>query len=320
MLKQIRPAILMIVVMTIITGLLYPLGMTGIAQVLFPYQANGSLIEQDGKIIGSELIGQNFTSDRYFHGRPSATTETDPKDPTKTIAGALCRRQFGRLQFGSDLEGAGRPGQGRHRQLAGGKSLRPGSGRSRHHLGERARPRHYPGRRPVPGAAGRQGAGLRRTSSRLVEAHIESGFLGVIGEPHVNVLKLNLALDELETQEKRTRELSAARPIGVKCAEWHGETRQQRDRRPSPDALLRKPRHGARGPPENLSRRRARRRQDLRNADSPRRRSGAKASMSSSASSKPMAARRPRRCLQGLEIIPRRTIAYKGHIARRDGP
>src|SRR5262250_1026310 len=85
MLREIRPAIVLVVALTLITGLAYPLAMTGIAGVLFPYQAQGSLVEKDGKVVGSALIGQVFADDKYFHGRPSATNTPDPNDSTKTV-------------------------------------------------------------------------------------------------------------------------------------------------------------------------------------------------------------------------------------------
>src|SRR6476660_1948909 len=86
MLKEIRPALVVLVALVLITGFAYPLAMTGIAGAIFPTQAQGSLIERDGKVIGSSLVGQEFKDDKYFHGRPSATSAPDPADPTKTIS------------------------------------------------------------------------------------------------------------------------------------------------------------------------------------------------------------------------------------------
>ena len=198
MLREIRPAILMIAVMTIITGLVYPLGMTGIAQLVFPHQANGSLIEKDGTVIGSELIGQNFASDKYFHGRPSATTEPDPKDPTKTIAVPYAADN----SAASNLAPTAQPLVDRVKGDAEALAKQNPSVPVPVDLVTTSASGLDPDITPagalfqVPRVAKARGLAADRVRV-LVEANIEGRFLGIIGEPHVNVLKLNLALDAL---------------------------------------------------------------------------------------------------------------------------
>jgi potassium-transporting ATPase KdpC subunit len=198
MLQHIRPAIVMIVGMTVITGLAYPLGMTGISQVLFHHQANGSLIERDGKVIGSSLIGQNFTSEKYFHGRPSATTDTDPKDPTKTVPapynaanssgsnlGPTSKALVDRVKDDTAKLEAENPGVPVPADLV----TTSASGLD---------PDITPAGAlfQVPRVA--KARGLKEdVVRRLVEAQTAGRLLGIIGEPHVNVLQLNLALDAL---------------------------------------------------------------------------------------------------------------------------
>jgi potassium-transporting ATPase KdpC subunit len=199
MLKQLRPAIVMIVVMTAITGLLYPLAMTGIGLVVFPYQAHGSLIEKDGKVIGSELIGQSFTSDKYFHGRPSATTEPDPKDPTKTVPVPYAADN----SVGSNLAPTSQPLIDRVKDDAG-KLAAENSGKIPVDLVTTSASGLDPDITPaaaffqVPRVAKARGLPVDRIRS-LVEENVRDRILGVLGEPRVNVLKLNLALDALKS-------------------------------------------------------------------------------------------------------------------------
>jgi K+-transporting ATPase ATPase C chain len=196
MLKEIRPAIVLVVALTLITGLAYPFAMTGIGRLIFPSQAQGSLVERDGKVVGSTLIGQEFKGDGYFHGRPSATVAPDPNDPTKTVPAPYNAASSGGSNLGPTNKALIERVQGdveKFRQENASATVpidlvtTSGSGLDPHispaaalfQVPRVAKARNMPEDR------------LRR----LVDEHVEGRTLGLFGEPRVNVLALNLALD-----------------------------------------------------------------------------------------------------------------------------
>lgn len=200
MFKEIRPALVMLVGLALITGLVYPLAITGIAGAVFPRQASGSMIEQNGKVIGSALIGQVFADDKYFHGRPSATVTPDPKDSTKTVEapynaansagsnmGPISKALAERLKGDVDKLKQENPSAAVPVDLVttSGSGLDPDISPDAAYF---QAPRVAKARN-LPEAQVRS----------LVESQIKGRTFGLLGEPRVNVLELNLALDKLRS-------------------------------------------------------------------------------------------------------------------------
>jgi potassium-transporting ATPase KdpC subunit len=203
MLREIRPAIILLVALTLITGLLYPMAITGLAQVLFPARANGSLIEQGGKVVGSALIGQVFAEDKYFHGRPSATKAPDPKDATKTVdapynaansmgsnLGPTNKALIDRVKGDVDKLKEENPAAAVPIDLV----TTSGSGLDPHITPQAALFQ-------VPRVAMARNLPEDRVRE-LVNQNTEGRTLGLLGEPRVNVLALNLALDKVAPQKQ----------------------------------------------------------------------------------------------------------------------
>jgi K+-transporting ATPase ATPase C chain len=196
MLREIRPAIVFIVGLTLITGLGYPLAITGIAGALFPQQAQGSLIEKDGAVVGSALIGQVFEQDKYFHGRPSATSAADPNDSSKTVSAPYNAVNSG----GSNLGPTSKALADRVKEYVGKLKAENSSTPIPVDLVTTSASGLDPDISPqaayfqLPRVA--KARGMPETELlMLITSHIKGRWLGLLGEPRLNVLELNLALD-----------------------------------------------------------------------------------------------------------------------------
>jgi K+-transporting ATPase ATPase C chain len=200
MLKEIRPAIVMLIAFTVITGVAYPFAITGLAEAIFPFQARGSLIEQNGKVVGSALIGQVFVDAKYFYGRPSATTAPDPKDPNKTVDAPYNAANSGGSNLGPTSKALIERVKADVAKL---KAENPGSPVPTDLVTASASgldPDISPAAAlfQVPRVAKARGLPEERIRA-LVYSQTEGRAFGLLGEPRVNVLKLNLALDRLRS-------------------------------------------------------------------------------------------------------------------------
>jgi K+-transporting ATPase ATPase C chain len=196
MLREIRPAIVLLLVLTAITGLAYPLAMTAIAGAIFPAQAQGSLIERDGKVVGSALIGQEFKDDKYFHGRPSATVAPNPNDSTKTVPAPYNAANSGGSNLGPTSKALADRlkedvdklrGENPNAAVPVDLVTTSASGLDPDISPEAAQFQ-------VPRVAKARNVPEDQVK-QLVASNTQGRLLGLIGEPRVNVLTLNLALD-----------------------------------------------------------------------------------------------------------------------------
>jgi potassium-transporting ATPase KdpC subunit len=196
--REIRPAIVVLIALTLITGLVYPLAMTAIAEIVFPNQAQGSLLERDGHVVGSALIGQSFASDKYFHGRPSATTAPDPNDSSKTVAAPYNAANSGGSNLGPSNKALIDRVKGDLDTLRKENSSAPVPADLVTTSASGLDPEISPEAALFQVSRVAKARNLSEDRVRqLVTDHIEDRFLGLLGEPRVNVLKLNLALDQL---------------------------------------------------------------------------------------------------------------------------
>lgn len=199
MLKELKPALLTLLVLTVITGIVYPLAVTGVAQALFPRQANGSLIEKDGKVVGSALIGQPFSGPHYFHGRPSATMGPDPADPTKSVSQPYNAANSGASNLAPSAKALI---DGVAERVEAVKTANPGeTGPVPADLVTTSASGLDPHISPAAAAYQVKRVATQRHAPqeevrKLVAEHTTGRTLGVLGEPAVNALTLNMALDQ----------------------------------------------------------------------------------------------------------------------------